>query len=149
MKDNDSAAEKCKEIEDRYKYKEEDFPNQELFYRQILRDIYKRFLIAYTSLEKEIASLEKNENKYNEETWGKIKEYINEFNDIEYSLKEDYLFYSDILMSADIEYYKSKKDEKTKSTYRKLCQSIIEERIKNYKKAEKQLINLSDKLNNI
>ena len=149
MKDNDSVAEKCKEIEDRYKYKEEDFPNQELFYRQILRDIYKRFLIAYTSLEKEIASLEKNENKYNEETLGKIKEYINEFNDIEYSLKEDYLFYSDILMSADIDNYKSKKDEKTKSTYRTLCQSIIEERIKNYKKAEKQLINLSDKLNNI
>ena len=149
MKDNDSAAEKCKEIEDRYKYKEEDFPNQELFYREILRVIYIRFLIAYTSLEKEIASLEKNENKYNEETWEKIKEYINEFNDIEYSLKRDYLFYSDFLMSADIEYYKSKKDEKTKSTYRKLCQSIIEERIKNYKKAEKQLINLSDKLNNI
>ena len=93
MKDNDSAAEKCKEIEDRYKYKEEDFPNQELFYRQILRDIYKRFLISYTSLEKEIASLEKNENKYNEETWEKIKEYINEFNDIQYRVKKDFFLF--------------------------------------------------------
>ena len=48
--------------------------------------------MAYTSLEKEIASLEKNENKYNEETWEKIKEYINEFNDIQYRVKKIFFF---------------------------------------------------------
>ena len=59
MKENDSAAEKCKEIEERYNYKEEDFPNQELFYSKILDALYLRFLMAYISLETKINSLKK------------------------------------------------------------------------------------------
>lgn len=149
MKENDSAAEKCKEIEERYNYKEEDFPNQELFYSKILDALYLRFLMAYISLETKINSLKKNENKYNEETRKIIKEYINEYNDINYSIRKDYLFYWEVLVSADIHYNKSKKDEKTKSTYRKVCKYIIEERIKNFKKGEKKFINLSDKLKKI
>ena len=149
MKDDDNEIKILEEIENRYDYKEEDFPIQEMFYSEILGDIYIKFQLSYIRLEDTIELLEKNENKFNKETQALIDDYIDEYRNIGYELTKDYLLYDNALSVADINYHKTKKDEKTKSTYKRFCRNIIEERIKKYKKAGKLLIILSDKLNNI
>ena len=68
MKDDDNAIKILEEIGNRYEYKDEDFPIQEMFYSEILGDIYIRFQLSYTRLEDKIELLEKNKNKFNKET---------------------------------------------------------------------------------
>ena len=149
MKSDYNSSTILEEIENRYNYKEEDFPIQKMFYTKILNEIHIRFQLSNIKLEDTIESLIKNQNKYNKGTQELIDEYIDEYNNIGYELKRDYFFYDNVLCIADINYNKTQKDEKTKSTYKRFCKDIIEERIKKYKKAEKLLINLYDKFNNI
>ena len=145
---NKSAEEILNDLNNKYKYDEKKFIGKEYFYVEILEDLDCRFIYSCLDVEKKFKTHEpkiKDKNKMNE-----YNDLLSEYKKLERQAIDKFIYIRTTLCTLRINYIQSEHGHPDVDiTFKRVCQNVIQDIINYYIKKEKELIIISEKIDNL